>query len=206
LAGGANPILLRQKLDRAIGEGAAGILSIGIAGGVAPSLKSGDCVVGSMVLEGSDRFFADGQWTARILAKLPSAIPGVVAGVDAIMATSWAKAALFRESGAHAVDMESHIVARAAKAHGIPFVVLRTISDPADRNLPPLVSTAVTDSGKIDYRRVLLSLLSNPGQISAMIQTARDSKAAFEALLRCRGALGLRFLGPDGGKLALDVG
>jgi adenosylhomocysteine nucleosidase len=206
LTGGTNAVLLRQKLERAIGEGAHGIISIGIAGGVAPSLKSGDCVVGSVVLENGDRFFPDVQWTARIIAKLPSAIPGVVAGADAVMTTSWAKAALFRAVGAYAVDMESHIVARAAKAHGIPFAVLRTISDPAGSNLPPLVSMAVTDSGKVDLMRVLVSLLGNPRQIPALIQTARESKAAFEALLRCRGALGLRLLGPDGGELALNMG
>jgi adenosylhomocysteine nucleosidase len=197
---------LRQKLEQAIVEGAHGIVSIGIAGGVAPSLKSGDCVVGSAVLEGDERFFPDAQWTARIIAKLPSAIPGVVVGVDAVMTTSWAKAVLFRATGASAVDMESHIVARAAKAHGLPFAVLRTISDPAGSTLPPLVSMAVTDSGKIDLRAVLSSLLGDPRQIPALIQTGRESKAAFEALLRCRGALGLRLLGPDGSELALDMG
>ena len=206
LAGGTNAVLLSQKLERAIGEGAFGIVSIGIAGGVAPSLKSGDCVVGSAVLADGDRFFPDAQWTTRIIAKLPSAIPGVVAGTDAVMTTPWAKAALFRAVGAHAVDMESHIVARAAKAHGVPFAVLRTISDPAASALPPLVSTAVTDSGDIDIRRVLFSLLRNPGQIPALLQTARESKAAFQALLRCRRALGLRLLGPDGSELSLDMG
>jgi hypothetical protein len=33
-----------------------------------------------------------------------------------------------------------------------------------------------------------------------------ESKAAFEALLRCRRALGLRLLGPNGSELALDMG
>jgi hopanoid-associated phosphorylase len=206
LAGGTNALLLRQKVERAIGEGARGIVSIGIAGGVAPSLKSGDCVVGSAVLAEGERFFPDVPWTARLNAKLPNAISGGVAGVDRITATSGAKAALFRTTGAYAVDMESHIVARVARAHGIPFAVLRAISDPADSTLPPLVSTAITDSGKINIMRVLLSLLGNPGQIPALIQTARESKAAFEALFRCRRALGLRLLGPDGGELALDMG
>jgi len=206
LVGGTNAALLGQKLEHAIGEGAHGILSIGIAGGVAPSLRSGDCVVGSAVLADGERIVCDVQWTARLVAQLPSAISGVVAGEDKIIATSLDKAALFRTSGVHAVDMESHIVARVAKAHGIPFAVLRTISDPADGTLPPLVSTAVTDSGKIDIRRILFSLLGKPGQITALIQTARDSKVAFEALLRNRRALGLRLLGPDGGELALDMG
>lgn len=206
IAGGTNAVLLRQKLEQAIGEGADGLISIGIAGAVAPSLKAGDCVVGSAVLEDNERFLPDAGWTARILAKLPHAIPGLVVGADAVMATAWAKAALFRATGAHAVDMESHVVARAAKAHGLHFVVLRTISDSAGTTLPPLVATAVTENGHIDFRRVMSSLLANPRQIPALLQAARESKAAFEALLRCRRALGLRFLGPDGGELPLDMG
>jgi adenosylhomocysteine nucleosidase len=206
VAGGTNAVLLRQKLERAIGEGADGLISIGIAGGVAPSLKTGDCVVGSAVLEGNKRFLPDAGWTARMLAKLPHALPGLVVGADEVMATAWAKDALFRATGAYAVDMESHVVARAATTHGLPFAVLRTISDSAGTTLPLLVATAVTESGHIDYGRVMSSLLTNPRQIPALLQTARESKAAFEALLRCRRALGLRFLGPDGGELSLDMG
>ena len=206
LAGGTKAVLLRQKLEQMIAQGAHGIISIGIAGGVAPTLKSGDCVVGSAVLDGSERFFPDPQWLARIIAKLPNAVPGLVVGVDTLMATAWAKGELFRATGAYAVDMESHVVARAAKEHRLPFAVLRTVSDPAVSTLPPLVATAVTESGQIDFRRVISSLLANPRQIPALMQTARESKAAFEALLRCRRALGLRFLGPDGGELALDMG
>ncbi len=35
-----------------------------------------------------------------------------------------------------AVDMESHVAARVAARHGLPFAALRVISDPASRSLP----------------------------------------------------------------------
>jgi len=206
LAGGGNAALLLQRLERAIAEGARGIISFGIAGGLAPSLKPGDCVVASEVRDGGACFIPDAAWTARILAKLPQAIHAPVAGADAIATTTAEKAALFGATGACAVDMESHIVARAARAHGLAFAVLRTISDAADSALPPLVSVAVTDKGTLNLPGVLGSLLANPRQLAVLPRTARESNAAFAALLRCRRALGLRLLGPDAGELALDMG
>src|SRR5204862_8244567 len=42
LVGAGNAVLLRRKLEQAIAEGAEGLISIGIAGGLAPSLRAGD--------------------------------------------------------------------------------------------------------------------------------------------------------------------
>jgi hypothetical protein len=119
--------------------------------------------------------------------------------------TALAKSRLFRETGAHAVDMESHIVARAAKAHGLPFAVLRTICDSAETALPPLASQAITAKGTVALGRVLSALIRDPRQISVLPGMARDSRAAFAALLRCRRRLGIGLLGPDNGEPALDV-
>jgi hypothetical protein len=102
--------------------------------------------------------------------------------------------------------MESHVVARLAHAHGLPFAILRTIADPSDSALPPLAAVAITKEGRIHFAGMVKSLLGNPRQIAMLPRTARESQAAFAALLRCRRALGLRLLGPDGGELALDMG
>jgi adenosylhomocysteine nucleosidase len=206
LAGGGNVAALRGRLEQAIAEGAAGIVSFGIAGGLAPSLKSGDCVVGLEVLDEDARSLADEGWTARLCASLPDAILAPVAGVNAVMTAKSAKVALFRATGAFAVDMESHVVARLAAAHRLPFAIVRTIADPADSALPPLATVAITDEGRIHLAGVLKSLLGGPGQIAMLPRTARESRAAFGSLLRCRRALGLRLLGPDGGKLPLHMG
>jgi adenosylhomocysteine nucleosidase len=201
-----NGASLRQRLEGAIAEGATAIISFGIAGGLAPSLKPGDCVIGLEVLDGASRFAADEAWTARLAAHLPDAVLAPLAGVDAVLTAPQAKADVFRRTGAYAVDMESHVVARLAKAYGLPFAVLRTIADPAGSALPPLASVAITGDGRIAPGRILKSLLSNPGQIAMLFRTARDSKAAFDSLLRCRRALGTRLLGLDRGELALDMG
>jgi hopanoid-associated phosphorylase len=205
LVGGGNTPLLRRKLDDAIAEGAQGLISIGIAGGLAPSLKAGDCIIASEVLDGSDCFPVDRSWATRVQEKLPHAISAPIAGADAIAATILHKAALFRETGAYAVDMESHIVAKAAKRHGLAFAVVRTICDSAHTALPPLAWAAITARGTLTLGGVFSSLASDPRQIVMLPRMARDSRAAFAALLRCRRRLGLRLLGPDGGEPALDV-
>jgi hopanoid-associated phosphorylase len=205
LVGGGNAQLLRGKLEHAIAEGAQGLISIGIAGGLAGSLKTGECIVASEVRDGDACFPADAAWAARIREKLPNAIFAAIAGTDTIAATKLDKATLFRQTGAYAVDMESHIVARAAKTHGLAFAALRTICDSADTALPPLASAAITARGTLALGGVLISLVRDPRQISVLPRMARDSRTAFAALLRCRRRLGLRLLGPDDRKPALDM-
>ena len=197
VVGGADPSQLREKLARAIGKGAHGIISIGVGGGLAPSLKPGDCIVGSEVLDGAERFATDGDWTARLSARLPHAICASVAGVDTIAAGTAIKAELFRRTGAAIVDTESHIAARLALAQRIPFAVLRVVLDAADSELPPAALVGLGPDGKIRLGAVLGSVLGRPSQIPALMRTARDSRIAFAALLRCCDALGSGLSGPD---------
>src|SRR5256885_9970689 len=60
------------------------------------------------------------------------------AGVEQVIAARACKAALRLETGAAAVDMESHIAAAYAAEFELPFAALRVISDPASRALPAL--------------------------------------------------------------------
>jgi hopanoid-associated phosphorylase len=203
--GGGNSEMLQRKLQRVIAHGVDGLISIGIAGGLMASLKTGDCVIGSEVLAGGERYAADRAWTERMAARLPAAIVAPLTGMDAVITDEEDKGALFQATQACAVDMESHIVARLARLHGIPFAVLRTISDPTDSRLPPLVSAALTSEGNVNYGRVLKAVLAEPRQIPALIRTAREAKTALDALLRCRNALGFRLAGPEGRNPSRDL-
>ena len=62
-------------------------------------------------------------------------VRGGLAGVEQVVAARACKAALRSETGAAAVDMESHIAAAYAAEAGLPFAALRVISDPATRAL-----------------------------------------------------------------------
>jgi adenosylhomocysteine nucleosidase len=118
-----------------------------------------------------------------------------VAGVGAPVASAAAKAELHRATGAAAVDMESLTAGRFALERRTPFAILRAVADPADRDLPRLVLGAVDSNGRIKAAAVFGELVRSPGQLSGLIAAARDSRAAFRALGRCRGLLPGLFLG-----------
>jgi hypothetical protein len=61
--------------------------------------------------------------------------------------------------------------------------------------LPPLVAKAVHADGRINVAAVLGELVRSPGQFTGLVAAARDSRAAFRALSRCRRLLPGLFLG-----------
>jgi adenosylhomocysteine nucleosidase len=193
---GGSPSRLRQRLESAL-AGARGVISIGIAGALSPQLRPGDFIVAATILARGKRFAADSAWSARLGARLPGAMLAPIAGTDALIATAAEKARMFDATGAHAVDMESHIAAEVAQSRGLPFAGLRIIADPATSDLPACASVALTPEGKVNLAAVLVSVVRRPGQIPQVVRMARESNAAFAALFRCRALLGDRLLGPD---------
>ena len=117
------------------------------------------------------------------------------AGVSSPVSTARAKAELRVATGAAAVDMESLVAGRFAHERRTPFAILRAVADPADRDLPPLLLQAVGSDGRIKTAAVFGQLVRSPGQLAGLVAAARDSRAAFRALSRCRGLLPGLFLG-----------
>lgn len=190
--------------------GKRGVISIGIAGALAPGLKPGDWVVADAVRDGDELLPTDRDWTARLASRLPTTQRGLFAGGDMIAATAARKAELHRASGAIAVDMESHRAARAAQRHGLPFAAARVISDAADRTLPPAARVGMKSDGNVDLPAVLRSLLMSPWQLPALVRTGLEAETAFRALLRGHRMLGPGLGGPilpgsDLGKLPPDM-
>lgn len=194
VVGAGDGALLARRLEEAIAAGAKGIVSFGIAGALAPLLRPGDVVVASHVVHGEERYATDAKWNAVLRQKLPRATTAIIVGHGEIVSHVDGKRRLFAISGAHAVDSESHIAARIARRHKIPFVALRTISDAATRGLPPAALVRLNANGRIRLGGVLRSLVSEPFQIADLLTTGREANKAFAALSRSRDALGL-FLG-----------
>ena len=181
---------LATALSRAITHDCEGIVSFGVAGGLAPELQPGDCVVGSAVLSGSARLEMDRHWSQKLLATIPDAFYGMLAGVSAPVADPQAKRALYVKTGAIAVDMESHIVARIGAAHGLPVAAIRVITDPAVRALPQAALMAMRPNGTTDIPAMIRFVMRRPHQMSALFRTALDARAARAVLLRGRQLLG----------------
>jgi adenosylhomocysteine nucleosidase len=192
-------------IDR-LAAGMRGVISIGIAGALAPGLQPGTWVVAAAVRDGDDLLATDRDWAARLIVRLPAVERGTLLGLDTIAATAEQKAELHRNSGgAIAVDMESHLAARVARRHGLPFVAARVISDAAQRTLPPAARVGMRLDGGVDVPAVLGSLFVKPWQLPALIRTGWEAEQAFRALLRGHRLLGPGLAGPDVGKLAPDM-
>jgi hopanoid-associated phosphorylase len=190
----------RRRLEAMLEEGAAnvsGIVSIGIAGGLAPDLRPGQWVVAKSVLDRGQALPVDPAWTGRLVARLPAAVEGTFLGVDAMVAEKTEKAALHAATKAIVVDMESHIAARVAARHWRPFAAARVICDPAHRTLPQAARVGMRPDGRMDVPAVLRALIAEPGQIPDLMRTAWEAERAFQSLLRGHRVLGAGLAGPD---------
>ncbi|MEG3147313.1 phosphorylase [Sphingomonas sp. RT2P30] len=141
-----------------------------------------------------------------LASQLPEATVGTILATDSIIASAAEKRDLFARTGAIAVDMESHIAARVAARHGLPFAIVRTISDSADQALPPAALVGMKPDGSVALGAVLASLARHPAQLPALIATGRSAGRAFAALSRVYDVLGRGGIGGlDLGQLALDM-
>jgi adenosylhomocysteine nucleosidase len=194
----SDPQQLRALLATLDSTTFRGVISFGVAGGLDPSLKSGDVVVATEVLAGDTRFLAASALNEEMISSVAlrgrRIVRGGLAGVEQVVAAKACKAALRSVTGAAAVDMESHIAAAYAAKAGIPFAALRVISDPASRALPELAKTAVKPNGDIDLRKVLRGVARTPTTLRALVSTGIDFNRALRSLRGCRGFL----LGSEG--------
>jgi adenosylhomocysteine nucleosidase len=189
----SDPRQLRALLATLDPSSFRGVISFGVAGGLDPALKSGDVVVATEVLAGDARWLAglalNDELVARLAMGRRRVVRGGLAGVEQVIGARAGKAALWSETGAAAVDMESHIAAAYAEESGLPFAALRVISDPASRALPAIAMTAIKPNGDIDLRKVLRGVARNPMSLRALVSTGIDFNRALRSLRGCRSFL-----------------
>ena len=209
VASGGDVLGLRARIGRlAERQRPRAIVSVGLGGALSPGLDVGDWVVADRIVQGAQSWRTDALFTGRLLAAVRPRFTGAIAGSDVMVVDAAAKAALHAATSALAVDMESHVAADFAAAHGIPFAALRVISDGADRALPKAAQAGMKPDGGIDVLAVLKALARDPRQLPALIRTGREAEVAFRqlALLNRHDLLGrLRVGDADLGKLAVDV-
>jgi adenosylhomocysteine nucleosidase len=183
------PVLATLLAGADIIKDCCGLMSFGVAGGLSPSLRPGACIVGSAIVSAGTRVATHRAWSRALLQSMPDATYGMIAGVPAPIARPDAKRALHIETGAIAVDMESHIVAGVAVAHGLPIVAVRVIIDPAERTLPQPVLAAFRPNGTTDIVAMIQSVIKQPQNLPGMLRIALDAAIARSALIRGRQTL-----------------
>ena len=180
-------------LRLAVGAGCRSIISFGVAGGLAPDLIPGDCVVASAIIDYPAVRPTDPLWSRKLADMIPGARHGPIMGVNSVVSDPSDKRKLHTFTRAVAVDMESHLVARLADAHGLAFAAVRVIIDPAHRAVPPAALLAMAPGGSTDVSAMLWEILARPSQVSPLMRLAADAIAARAALVRLRRALGPSF-------------
>lgn len=166
-----------------LAPGAALIVSAGTCGALAPDLAEGDLVV-------PDRVVA-GRGTPLTLPGAPGlSQAGTLVSVDEVLESAPAKAQLAQASAALAVDMESAAIVTWARALGIPAVVVRAVSESAERGVPAALAAVVDDQGTTRPARVARALVTRPGTIVHALRLRRSTSAALRSV-----AAALRTLG-----------
>jgi hopanoid-associated phosphorylase len=201
IASGGDTAGLRARLAARAGNVPHLVLSFGIAGGLEPGLEPGAVIIATGIRDQAGSWPADARLFAR-LAKLlrrggAAVSAAELAGVDQPVLGAHAKSALRGQTGAAAVDMESHIAAAFAAERGIPFAAVRAVCDPAERSLPPWIGAALRPDGGTDLPAIARHLLAQPADLAQLIRLARDANAAFASLRRCRDLLGIGRGGAD---------
>jgi adenosylhomocysteine nucleosidase len=178
--GGGTPKGAADAAMRLIKQGVTGLVSFGFAGGLDPALRPGAVVIPAWVLADGTVYTVEPSLADRF-----GGLTGhrLVAGTE-VATNVTAKRRLHAATRAHAIDLESGSVARVASEHGLPFAVVRAISDPADRSLPPAALLALDPAGGINITGVLASLLRQPAQLPALLGLAADTARARRSLVR----------------------
>ena len=179
---GGDPARLRRLLEESA-EGATAVLSFGIAGGLDMALECGALVVATRVRAPGGAWPADTVWSSA-LVRASGARLGVVAGANKIVAAPDGKRSLRLMTGALVVDLESAVAAAFAASRGLPFAVLRAVADTAEETLPRAAAVGLTRTGRPAPGRVAMALLRRPSEFPALVQVAKRSRTALEALAK----------------------
>ncbi|MGF1641098.1 MAG: purine phosphorylase [Rhodospirillales bacterium] len=189
------------RADRAVRDllarGCRGLISFGIAGGLDPGVAVGTPILAATVVTPDGRRLpTDAAWRERVRTRLASdvvAIGGDLVGSDHVVGDEAAKRRLREASGAAAVDMESHVVASAAAACAVPFVVIRVVSDGAGDVIPAWVPATIRPDGRPATAAVLRGLLARPGDLPNLVRLRANSRRALVTLRRVAARAGPLF-------------
>lgn len=145
------------------------LISAGIVGAIAPGLKVGD--VGRI----------------REIIDVATGERYATSGGDWVLATSQdvsdaaGKEQLLTKFGADVVDMEAAAVAQVAKERGLAFEAVKSISDEAQFEMPPL-GRFIDGNGRFATRKFLVYVALHPRWWATLGKIKKNSELATENL------------------------
>ena len=160
------------------------VVSAGVCGGLDPALAAGDLVLPEGVRgPAGDLANVTPSRHRQAIAAAPGAATGLMVTARQVLETPEAKAALFAETGAVAVDMESSAILGAAAAAGLPSLVVRGVSDDARQGMPRELIELISPEGRLRLGRAV-ALLSRPAVLSRAVGLGRATTRALRSVAR----------------------
>lgn len=122
-------------------------------------------------------------WTHEGVLISPLVQSGLrVTGADTVIATPQDKLDLCDRTGAQLVDMESHAFARAARARGLDWAVVRGVSDAVDHHMPANAHRWFTADGGLRPLRAGWDLVRHPSDVPRLRAFMRRGHQAMLAV------------------------
>ncbi len=184
---GGSALRARIGAEQLRAKGIDGLVSFGLAIGLAPVLRPGHVVVAeSVVLPTGGAIATDAAWRAALFRRLTSAglDPRIarIAGSDEPLTSAGAKRRAFQTTVAATLDTESHAVAEVAAAAGLPFLAVRAVAEPAESLRPAIAFAALSAAGGTRPLAVLGGVLRRPWEIGPAWRFAQNRRLALDAL------------------------
>jgi adenosylhomocysteine nucleosidase len=179
----------RMGAEQLVAEGVAGLVSFGLAIGLAPVLRPGDVVLAdTVVLPAGGTIPTDPTWRADLNRRLAGSGLNLrvarIAGGDELPTSAGAKRRVFQTTFAAALDTESHAVAEVAATSGLPLLVVRAVAEPAEMMRPAIAFAATSADGQTRSLAVVGHLAKRPWEIAAAWRFSKNGRLALDALRR----------------------
>jgi nucleoside phosphorylase len=170
---GVGPAVAARTTERLLDQFAVDhVVVSGIAGGIAPTSTIGRVIVPEVLLDvKSGRELRPSPLGGTIMA-------GKVGTVDELIVDPTRLARLI-DQGVVALEMESTGVGSVCEDRGVPWSVVRVISDrPDDGYTDPSVLGTLRPDGSADVWAALRLMASKPSRIPGLVRLGRDSSMA----------------------------
>jgi nucleoside phosphorylase len=146
-------------------------------------LRAGDVAIYARVVDGAHAFAIDPDRVDEVAAALPGAHVVNACTTRRVVTAVDARHVLAQRFNADVVDMEGTHLAAALAERGVPFAMVRVVSDDATRNLPA-IEDAVDPEGKLRPLKIAEAFVRAPRAATAFVRDVRRSLATLTETAR----------------------
>jgi adenosylhomocysteine nucleosidase len=153
------------------------VVIIGVCGALVPGLGVGTVVCPDRVCRGDTTWREPLPSWSRTVRTRPGVRGGTLISVDQVITDPEHRSRIAAgDEEPIAVDLESATWVEALALAGIPWVVLRGVSDTATERLPPWLHQTVRADGSVSRLRVAARALTDPAAVPALWRLAARTR------------------------------